>query len=82
MEFALHEMYEVFGLAMGDIPYAEYVPSVEELHMMQESAPLVYVTYWEVLCHFHIYTETTDLRSRGVRRWLGELYFQWFGRQG
>ena len=67
MEFALYEMYEVFGLAMGDIPYEEYVPSVEELHLMEENAPLVYVTYWEVLCHFHIYAETTGLRSGGVK---------------
>ena len=54
MGLALHEMYEVSGLVMGDIPYEEYIPSVEELHLMEDSAPLVYATYWEVLCHFHI----------------------------
>jgi len=29
---------------MGDIPYEEYVSSVEKLHMMEESALLVYAT--------------------------------------
>jgi len=45
IEFALHEMYEVYGLAMGDIPYEKYVPLAEELHLMEESALLVYTTY-------------------------------------
>ena len=48
MGFALHEMYEVSGLAIGDILYEKYVPSAEELHLMEKSAPLVYATYWEV----------------------------------
>ena len=39
MGFALHEMYEIFGLVIGDIPYEEYVPSAEELHLM-ERVPL------------------------------------------
>jgi len=67
MGFALHEMYEVSGLAMGDIPYEEYVSSAEELHM-EESAPLVYATYWKVLCHFHICSKTTGSRSGGVKQ--------------
>ena len=45
MGFALDEMYEVSELMMGDIPYEEYVSSAEELHMMEENAPLVYATY-------------------------------------
>ena len=39
------EMYEVSGLTIEDIPYEEYVPSAEELHMMEASVPLVYATY-------------------------------------
>jgi len=66
--FALHEMYEVSGLVTGDIPYEEYVPSAEELHLMEDSALLVYATYWEVLCHFHICAEITGWRSRGVKQ--------------
>jgi len=75
MEFAIHEMYEVSRLAMGDIPYEKYVPSAEELHM-EESALLVYATYWEVLYHFHICAKTPGLRSGGVRQmaWPNYLF--------
>jgi len=54
MRFTLHNMFEVSGLAMRDIPYEEYVSSTEELHLVEESTPLVYATNWEVLCHFYI----------------------------
>jgi len=52
------------------------VPSAEELHMMEESALLVYATYWKVLCHFHISAETTGLRSGGIRQmaWANYLF--------
>ena len=66
MWFALHEMYEVSGLPMGDLPYEEYVPGTKELHWMKD-APRVYETYWEVLCHFHICAQTTGLRAGGVK---------------
>jgi len=61
---------------MKDIPYEEYVPSSEELHVIEKSAPLVYATYWEVLCHFEICVETTGLRSRGVKQmaWANYLF--------
>jgi len=59
--FALHEMYEVSGLVMEDIPYEEYIPSMNELYLMKKDAPLVYKIYWKVLCHFHIYAETSRL---------------------
>jgi len=55
MGLTLHEMYEVSGLVIGDVPYEEYVPSTKELYLLKKSDPLVYETYWEVLCHFHIY---------------------------
>ena len=32
MGLALHKMYEVSGLVIGDAPYEEYIPSTEELH--------------------------------------------------
>ena len=58
MGFTLHEMYEVSWLAMEDISYEEYVPSAEELHLMEESAPLVYATIGK----YHV-TFTSALRS-------------------
>jgi len=44
---SLHEMYEVFGHLMGELPYEEYVTGTEELHLLKKDAPLVYETYWE-----------------------------------
>jgi len=51
---ALHELYEVPGLVIGDAPYEEYVPTTEELHLLKREDPQVCKTYWEVLCHFYI----------------------------
>ena len=42
--FAHHEMYEVSGLPMGELPYEEYVPGTEELHLLKD-ATQVYETY-------------------------------------
>jgi len=63
MGLALHEMYEVSGLVIRDFPYEEYVPSTKELHLLKKSDPLVYETYWEVLCHFHIYRQVIRWKS-------------------
>ena len=45
MGLALHEMYEVLGLVIGDVPYEEYVPITEELHLLRKEDPQVYETY-------------------------------------
>ena len=73
MGFALHKMYKILGLVIGDIPYEEYVSSAKELHLMENSAPLVYVTYGEVLCHFYICAEITG--SGGVKQMAWADYF-------
>ena len=39
MGFALHELYEVSGLVMGDAPYEEYVSTSEELHILKKENP-------------------------------------------
>ena len=62
---ALHELYEVSGLVMGDAPYEEYVPTSEELHLLRKEDPAVYETYWEVMCHFHI-CEQISIGGTGV----------------
>ena len=36
MGLALHEMYEVSGLVIGDATYEEYVPSTGELHLLRK----------------------------------------------
>ena len=52
---------------MGELPYEEYIPSTEELHLLKRDAPQVYETYWEVLFHFHICAQVTKWRSGGVK---------------
>jgi len=54
MRLDFHQMYEVSVLVIGDVPYEEYILATEELHLLKKSDPLVYETYWEVLCHFYI----------------------------
>ena len=76
MGFALHEMYEVSGLMIGDAPYEEYVLSIEELHLLKKSNPLVYETYWKVLFYFHIRRQVTRWRSGGIKQlsWTNYLF--------
>ena len=45
MGFALHVMFGVSGLPMGDLPYEECIPSIEGLHLLKRDAPWVYETY-------------------------------------
>jgi len=73
MGLVLHEMYEVSELMIGDAPYEEYVPSTEELHFLKKGDPLVYETYWEVLCHFYICGQVIGWRSGGLNRYRGQL---------
>ena len=68
MGLSLYEMYEVSGLIIGDAPYEEHVPSTEELHLLKKSDPLVYETYREVLCRFHICGQVTGRKSGGVKQ--------------
>ena len=75
MGLALYEMYEVSGPVIGDTPYEDYVPS-KELHLLKKSNPLMYETYWEVLCHFHICRQLTRWRSGGIKQisWATYLF--------
>ena len=64
--FALHEMYEASRLLMGEMPYKEYIPGTEELHVLKKKH--VYETYWELQCHLHICAQITALRAGGVKQ--------------
>jgi len=68
MKLALHELYEISGLVIGDLPYEEYVPTIEELYLLKKEDPQVYRTYWKVLCHFHICGHTIVWRNKGVKQ--------------
>ena len=41
MRLALHKLYEILGLVMGDAPYEEYVLTSEELHLLRKEDPQV-----------------------------------------
>lgn len=62
MCLALHKLYKVSGLSMGEASYEEYVPTREELHLLKAQHPMVYDRYWELICHFHICGHMTKLR--------------------
>lgn len=74
MGLALHELYEVFGLPMGEIPCKEYVLTWEELHQLQAQDTLAYDTYWELLCHYHICAQITGLNKNGMKQKSWEEY--------
>jgi len=63
-------------LVIGNAPNEEYVPSTEKLHLLKMSDPLVYETYWEVLCYFHICGRVMGWRSGGVKQmsWKNYLF--------
>jgi len=74
MGLALHEMYEVSGMMIRDAPYEEYVPSIEELHLLKKNDPQVHATYWEVLCHIHICRQMTRWSSGGIKQMSWATY--------
>ena len=43
---------------------------------MKKDASLVYETYWELLCHFHICAQITELRAEGIKQmsWASYLF--------
>jgi len=73
MGLDFHEMYEVSGLVMGDIPYEEYGPSVEELHLMEDSAPLVYKHIGKCYVTSIFALRSPVGGSKGSNKWLGRL---------
>lgn len=43
---ALHEIYEVSALSMGEVPYKEYILTTEKLSMLRAKDKCIYETYW------------------------------------
>nr|ABD63197.1 hypothetical protein 20.t00049 [Asparagus officinalis] len=74
--FALHEMHEVSGLILGDLPYEEFVPGSTELKLLKKTSPEIYATLWEVMCHFHICMQLTGARGSGIKQvsWAEYLF--------
>jgi hypothetical protein len=66
---ALHEMHEVSGLSMGEVPYEEYVPRHQELKLLEQTHPAIVETYWEVICHYHICMQVFgSVDKKGVKK--------------
>ncbi|ONK80915.1 uncharacterized protein A4U43_C01F23170 [Asparagus officinalis] len=51
---ALHEMYKISDLPMGNMIYQEYFPSNKELQQLRSRTPNRYNTFWDLACHYHI----------------------------
>jgi len=51
---ALHEMWEIFALPVGSLPYEEYFPCEAELTLLEKHEPALFETYWELMCHLYI----------------------------
>jgi len=49
MGLALHELYKVSGLVIGNASNEEHVPTTEELHLLKREDSQVCETFWEVL---------------------------------
>lgn len=64
--FALHEMFEVSLLSVGELPYEKYVLTIEELDQLKEKDMAAYETYWKMLCNFKICTEISGMRGQGI----------------
>ena len=50
----LHEMWEVFNLLMGFMPYERYFLCAEELAQLEKNKLTLYEMYRELMCHFYI----------------------------
>jgi len=84
---ALHEMWEVSKLPMGNLPYEEYFPCAQELQQLSSQNRALYETFRELMCHFQICLDINGARdnvnelksradylmvqSRGLSRRLG-----------
>lgn len=59
-------MHYVMGLPLGKLPYEEYIPCDKELEISKKEVLELYMTYWEVMYHYLICTETRAMRHGGV----------------
>ena len=76
LELALHEIWEIFNLPMGSIPYEEYFPCTMELEQMEKDEPEMFETYQELMCHFFICMNVHNSRGNvnGIKVWANYLF--------
>jgi len=63
LELALHEMWEIFYLPMGSMPYKEYFSCTMELEQMEKDDPEMFETYQELMYYFYIYMDIHNARE-------------------
>ena len=58
------------------MPHTRVCPVIRGVASVEKSDPLVYETYWEVLCHFHICGQLTGWKNGGVKQisWVTYLF--------
>jgi hypothetical protein len=73
---AMHEMWEISRLPMGAYPYEEYVPCNEEIKELSAKHGVMYDTYRELMCHFHICLNMNRTRghNNGLKQWAEHLF--------
>jgi len=76
MRLALHELWEVSKLPMGDLPYEEYFPGDQELRQLARDEPELYEVYQELMCHFYICMDLNKTKGNlnGQKAWADYLF--------
>ena len=74
---ALHEMWKVFALPMGSLPYEEYFPCEAELALLEKQEATLFETCRELMCHFYICSDMHGSYKGGsnsLKSWADYLF--------
>lgn len=73
--FSLNDIFEVSLLSLGELPYKEIVPTMEELRWMKKHDSQVYKTYWEVMRPLCIIQEVKGIGIKVLAKSYGLITF-------
>lgn len=61
---------------MIDCPYKEYFPTEKEFQIIKTNNFSIYMTVWELVCHFHIYDNLLKAKNYYIwhKKWI-ECFF-------
>lgn len=73
---ALHELSEISGLSVGEIPDEQHISQGEELYFLKAKNTLIYEMNLELLCHFNVCGQITDFGTAEPDRrfWLNTSF--------
>lgn len=63
MGLALHEMWQISELLIGDIPYEEYFPESKELEILSTRDNSLYHTLRGLTCHYCVCSDLSDAKE-------------------